>query len=137
MHRVDRYPDHFLSLTQRLKFTQWSAFCTGIFAVVVFLVFWFLPLSEEVKPVATIFGSCPNGCLVRNRKIFNNLIDFDHGPCSCDRLNSNNITVTFCSDFLKEVIEVLPPKALTSVELMFLISLSSMGLSHFVFLFCA
>ncbi len=76
----------------------------------------------------TIFGLCPDGCLVQNCKIYINLVDFDHGLCSCDRLNSNNLTVTFCSEFLKEVNKV-SPKALTSVEILFQLSLWLMGLS--------
>lgn len=96
----DEFPNCSLSLLRRMKWYKCLSMHWTFLLMCAFVVFWFLPMEIYSKKTPDlIIGTCPEFCLVKMCKMYTNLNDYSHGPCSCDRMNSNNVTSTFCSDY--------------------------------------
>ncbi len=109
MSRVDPYPGCWISLIQRLRVSKSIVFVHQLSCVsLLTFYFWIVLLSIGIGIIpkklnhVTKNGVCPEDCFLQDCKIYRSRNAFDLSPCSCKGVNSNNVTVTFCSDFLQK-----------------------------------
>ncbi len=132
----DNFPNCPLSLLRRLKCYRFWLYCGVLLAVGTIMLMGFFPTPEDPNPPEIIVGSCPDHCSLKACKMYMNLNDYDQGPCSCDRINSNNITSTFCSNFQTKP-PIVSSEPLSFIAILFCVTLGLSMISCCMILSCS